>query len=192
MNRRAGLIVTAARLFQAKGYHGTTMRDIAGELRMQSGSPFYHFASKQDLLFAGVQEGMIACLNVLEAIDPSERSPLEYFRALARAHLGALLDTRSGVVPLVVYEWRYLEGTHREVILALRRRFEALWLAAFARLKRARLVRRADRTACWFFLGALHGVMNWYRPDGKLTPDEIADELVDWIVVTPRPARDAR
>lgn len=182
VNRRAELVVTAARLFQERGFHGTTMRDIAGAIRMQSGSPFYHFASKQELLFAGVQDGMIACLAALEAIDPAAHAPLEYFRSLARTHLGALLDTRSGVVPLVVHEWRYLEGDLLDQVLALRRRFEALWMAAFGRLKRAGLVRRADATACRFFLSALNGVLNWYDPEGKLGSQAMADELVDWAV----------
>lgn len=178
VNRRNDLVIAAAVLFKEKGYHGTTMRDIARATNMQAGSPFYHFASKQDLLFAGVEEGLRGCLADLEAIDAEAMTALDYFHALARAHLGRLLETQSSVVPLVADEWRYLEGEQLEAILALRQRFEALWQAAFVRLKDAGLTHRADAMACRFFLSALHGTVGWYSPRGPLTPEQIADELV--------------
>ncbi|CAN7747866.1 TetR/AcrR family transcriptional regulator [Cupriavidus necator] len=178
VNRRNDLVIAAALLFKEKGYHGTTMRDIARAINMQAGSPFYHFASKQDLLFAGVEQGLLECLADLEAIDPQAMSARDYFRALARAHLRRLLETQGGMVPMVVDEWRYLEGPHLEAVLAIRHRFEALWRAAFTRLKDAGHVGRADAMACRFFLSALHGTVRWYRPDGPLSPDEIGDELV--------------
>lgn len=187
-NRREELIVAAARLFRAKGFHGTTMRDIAAAIRMQPGSPFYHFASKQDLLFAGVQKGLSICLEGLEAIPPNDLSPFEYFRALTRTHVGYLLEDQIGVAPLVVEEWRHLEGANREAIKALRRRYEVLWLAAFRRLKQAGMILRADKTACWFFLGALHSVHSWFDPSGKATPQQIADDLVDWIICSQGPS----
>lgn len=181
VNRRNDLVIAAALLFKEKGYHGTSMRDIARAINMQAGSPFYHFATKQDLLFAGVEAGLLACLADLEAIDPKALPPLEYFRAMARAHLRCLLKTQGGMVPMVVDEWRYLEGPNLEAVLAIRHRFEALWQSALARLKDAGLVRRSDAMACRFFLSALHGAVRWYKPDGPMSPDEIADELVDWI-----------
>jgi len=184
-NRRDDLVVAAARLFRDRGYHGTTMREVGGAINMQSGSPFYHFASKQDLLFACVQQGLTSCLAALEAIDQRGLSPLETFRALARVHLRYLLQAPAGVVPLVVDEWRHLEGEPYEATLALRRRFEALWLRALRGLRRAGLVRRADKRACWFFLGALHGVCGWYDPKGRLSTDQVADQLVDWVLTCP-------
>ena len=51
-NRRADLIRVAARLFREKGFDGTTIRDIAHAVGMRSGSPFYHFANKHELLMA--------------------------------------------------------------------------------------------------------------------------------------------
>lgn len=182
VNRRNDLVIAAAVLFKEKGYHGTTMRDIARATNMQAGSPFYHFASKQDLLFAGVEESLLACLAELEAIDPLAMPALDYFRALAHVHLGRLLDTQSSVVPMVADEWRYLEGEQLKCILTIRDRFEALWLAAFVRLKDAGLIRRADAMVCRFFLTALIGTVRWYNPGGSLTPEQIADELVSCTV----------
>jgi TetR/AcrR family transcriptional regulator, cholesterol catabolism regulator len=192
VNRRKELIATAARLFKEKGFHATTTRDIAKASNMQAGSPFYHFASKQDLLFAGVESSLLDCLSALEAVDSASLPPLDYFRALTRSHLGRLLDTDSGVVPMVVGEWRHLEGEHREQVIAIRKRFELLWRRAFARLKEAGLVPRADTLAVGYFLSALHGVVSWYRPDGLMSPDEIADDLVSWVTAIPIPCDPVR
>lgn len=182
VNRRNDLVTAAAALFKEKGYHGTTMRDIARATNMQPGSPFYHFASKQDLLYAGVETSLRETLAELQAIDPAGLEPLAYFRALARAHLGRLLGNRAGMVPLVLNEWRNLDGAQRDEVLALRRRFDALWQAAFVRLRKAGIVERADHMSCRLFLGALHGTVGWHDPAGRLSPEKIADALVDFAL----------
>ena len=181
-NRREELVIAAARLFRENGFNGTSMRDIAAAAHMQSGSPFYHFASKQDLLFAGVEHGLRACLQVLEAIDARSMAPAAYFRALAREHLAHLLEDRIGMAPLVVDEWRHLEGANRAAIVDLRRRYEQLWTRALQGLHDAGLAGRAEKMECYFFLGALHSVYSWYRPEGPLSPQAVADRLVDWVL----------
>ena len=57
-NRRQALISAAAQLFKRQGYDATSTREIAAQVGMQSGSPFYHFGNKQDLLLAVMVEGM--------------------------------------------------------------------------------------------------------------------------------------
>ena len=51
-NRRQQLLDVAARLFRERGYHVTSMRDIAREVGMLSGSIYYHFPSKEEMLLA--------------------------------------------------------------------------------------------------------------------------------------------
>ena len=57
-NRRHELLGAAAKLFRRQGFAATTTRDIAAAAGMQSGSPFYHFESKNALLYAVMEEGM--------------------------------------------------------------------------------------------------------------------------------------
>lgn len=178
VNRRGDPLVAAARLFQEKGFHATTMRDIAKATHMQPGSPFYHFASKHELLYAGIASSLLECMEALEAIDPVSMSPLDYVRALARAHLARLLDNQTGVVPMVVDEWRHMDGPRRDQVVALRGRFEALWKNAFNRLRDAGIIGRCTPLTVTFFLSALNGTVNWYKPSGSLSVADLADELV--------------
>lgn len=158
------------------------MRDIASATNMSAGSPFYHFASKQELLFAGVHQGLSVSLVELKSVDADALSPLDYFKTITRKQLGALLAAKQGVAPLVVDEWRHLEGEYRQTVLTLREEFEQIWLLAFKKLKRAGLVARADKRSCWYFLGAMQGVIQWYDMGGRLSSNQIADDLVDWII----------
>src|ERR1700761_3357624 len=66
--RRGALIAAAAHHFRDKGFDATTTRDIAGAIGMQSGSPFYHFKSKNALLFAVMEEGMVAAQRSQDAV----------------------------------------------------------------------------------------------------------------------------
>src|ERR1700681_238631 len=66
-NRRKELLRVSARLFREKGFDGTTIRDISAAAGMHSGSPFYHFKTKQDILVAVMEQGLAEGLRKTEA-----------------------------------------------------------------------------------------------------------------------------
>ena len=95
--RRSELTRQAARLFAEKGYHGTSIGDIAEALGVQKGSLYSHIASKEDLLFDTLMEGAAAFHAALDAIpddaaagreDPARaaRPPPRGRRAARRRH----------------------------------------------------------------------------------------------------------
>ena len=81
-NRREELLRVSARLFREKGFDGTTIRDISGAAGMHSGSPFYHFKTKQDILVAVMEQGLAEGLRSLEEAMARRRER----RAALRAH----------------------------------------------------------------------------------------------------------
>src|SRR6476620_6388716 len=87
-NRRAELVRVAARLFREKGFDGTTVRDIAHAADMRSGSPFYHFANKHELLLAVMEEGLRLGLERTEAALEGRLGAEERFARLVRVHYG--------------------------------------------------------------------------------------------------------
>ena len=147
-NRRGELVRAAAQLFREKGFEGTTIRDIAGAVGMQSGSPFYHFASKHELLMAVMEEG----LAPRPRAHPRRRStrpgssPVERFRRLVRAHYGILHDTGSDFIPVMLYDWRSLPAQYRRRIIELKDRYDAIWQATLDELHDAGPARRRARS----------------------------------------------
>src|SRR5215218_1050805 len=114
-NRRHELARTAARLFAERGYHGTSIGDLAESMGVQKGSLYAHIASKQDLLYDMMREGATAFHAALDAID--ERLPAtEKIRLALRGHLRVVAE-QLDVATVFVREWRYLESERREEIL---------------------------------------------------------------------------
>ncbi len=182
-NRRADIVRAAGRLFHEKGYSATTIRDIAGAVGMRSGSPFYHFKTKQDMLRAVVLEGLTAISTaVAEAARPG-KSPRDTFEAMLRAHLGQLLGAEGrDFAATLLHETRHLDPAVQVELVALKDRYEAMWQKALKDLKRAGLIADDSRVARLFLLGALNWTVQWYRPDGPQSIDQIARQLADLVL----------
>ena len=90
--RRGDIVRAAAKLFRDKGYDGASMRAIANAVGMQCGSPFYHFASKQDILVAVVEEGLRQGLEKTRAVVKPNLPADVQFRALVKVHLSIILE----------------------------------------------------------------------------------------------------
>src|SRR6185437_9287685 len=84
--RRTELKRAAARLFAEKGYHGTSVGDLAEALGVQKGSLYAHIESKSDLLWEVAREGAEAFHEALDEV-PDEGPVVERIRAALRGHL---------------------------------------------------------------------------------------------------------
>ena len=127
--RRTELTREAARLFAERGYHGTSIGDLAQALGVQKGSLYAHISSKQDLLYEAMRSGADAFHGALDAI-PEDLPATERIRLAMRAHLRVVAE-QLDVATVFVREWRYLEGERREEIVAERRRYEERFRAFF-------------------------------------------------------------
>lgn len=186
-NRRAELIRSAGRLFREQGYDATTIRDIAAAVGMRSGSPFYHFKSKQEILKAVVLEGLMSALTGMAAVTCEKRGPRETFRGLIRAHLDTILEHGGDFVPVLLYEWRSLSEESRAEIATLKNRYEAVWQKTLKDLKRAGLIRTDTKLSRLLIFGALNWTAQWYRPDGALSIDDIAAQAAELFLCPGKP-----
>src|SRR5947207_6315828 len=121
-SRRSELTRQAARLFAEKGYHGTSIGDLAEAMGVQKGSLYAHIDSKQDLLYETMREGADAFHGALDAIDDTLPAT-EKIRLALRAHLRIVAE-QLDVATVFVQEWRYLDGDRRDEIVRERRRYE--------------------------------------------------------------------
>jgi TetR/AcrR family transcriptional regulator, cholesterol catabolism regulator len=178
--RRAELTRQAARLFAERGYHGTSIGDLAKALGVQKGSLYAHIDSKQDLLYDAMQEGARAFHDALDAV-PDDVLPTERIRLALRAHLRVVAE-QLDVATVFVREWRYLEGDRAEEFLAERRRYEERFRALF-REGRERGGLRTDLdegAAVLLVLSAANWAYTWL-PEGADT-DELADRFFAILV----------
>jgi len=171
--RRAELTREAARLFAERGYHGTSIGDLAKALGVQKGSLYAHIESKQDLLYEAMREGSEAFHAALDEI-PDDLKVTERIRLALRAHLRVVTE-QLDVATVFVREWRYLEGERAEEFLAERRRYEERFRALFREGRELGELRTDldDQAAVLLVLSAANWAYTW------LTPDVETDDLAD-------------
>ena len=182
-NRRAEIVRAASRLFAEKGYSATTIRDIAKAVDMQSGSPFYHFKTKHDMLKAVVLEGMELITHAVGTAAAQGGTPRDVFNAMLLAHLEQLLaeDGRHFAATLL-QESKHLEPGALKEVIARKDGYEALWQKALKDLKRAGEIGDNSRVTRLFLMGALNWTVQWYHPNGGRTVRQIAGQLSDLLL----------
>ena len=178
--RRSELTRQAARLFAEKGYHGTSMGDLAEAMGVQKGSLYAHIESKQDLLYETMRDGAAAFHAALDAI-PDELPATEKIRRALRGHLRVVAE-QLDVATVFVREWRYLQGDRREEIVAERRRYEERFRALFREGRDLGELRTDldEATAALLALSAVNWAYTWLQP-GRPT-DELADRFYALLV----------
>ena len=178
--RRTELARQAARLFAERGYHGTSIGDLAEAMGVQKGSLYAHIASKHDLLYATMREGAGAFHGALDAIA-EDLPATEKIRLALRAHL-RVVSEQLDVATVFIREWRYLQGEQREEILGERRRYEERFRALFREGRDLGELRvdLDDATAALLALSAANWAYTWLRP-GRDT-DDLADAFFDVLV----------
>jgi TetR/AcrR family transcriptional regulator, cholesterol catabolism regulator len=173
--RRREVTREAAKLFAQKGYHGTSIGDIAEALGVQKGSLYSHIASKEDLLYETMREGAEAFHAALDAI-PEDTPAVDKIRLALRGHLRVVAE-QLDVATVFVQEWRYLEGERRDEIVAERRRYEERIRDLF-REGRELSELRADldeTAAALLLLSAANWAYTWLRPGADTA--SLADRL---------------
>lgn len=178
-NRRYELITAAAQLFRRQGFDATSTRDIAAAVGMHSGSPFYHFKSKDALLFAVMEEGMHSAIarqaRALQGDASTAREPLPQMRQLIRAHFDTLLGPGNDFVPVMLYEHRALDARQRATLAKLQVDYEAVWSPVLEALHASGHLRAPVKLSRLLILGALNWSVQWFDQKKSASLDELTD-----------------
>jgi AcrR family transcriptional regulator len=176
-NRRQELIRTAAKLFHRKGFHATSTRDIATAVGMRSGSPFYHFRSKGELLYAVMEEGMRSAIErqraALQKAEHTTTDPRWELAILIRNQFDVLLGPGSDFIPVMLYESRALSPRQRASLLQLQSDYESAWTPVLEALHATRRLRTEVRLARLLIFGALNWAVQWYDPRKSASLDDL-------------------
>lgn len=181
-NSRETVIKAAGKLFALRGYHGTSMKDLGDELGLLKSSIYSHVSSKEDLLLEVVRRGERLFLeSARRALDTStgENGRL---RALIRGHIEVILDHRDEASTFL-NEARALDEPHRRGVVAARDRYELIFRRVIGEgVSAGEFDERVDPVmAGIFILSILNSVGRWYRPEGALDREELAERIWEFV-----------
>jgi AcrR family transcriptional regulator len=182
--RRRAIETVASSLFRRRGYAATSVRDIARALDIQGASLYAHVTSKEDVLWAIVDRAATAFeTSAMAALDAiSNASPRERLGALVRAHV-RVITADPELASVFVHEWRHLSDPRRELILTRRDAYEQRFRDVIENgVRNADFAALDAALAATFILTALNGLAIWYRPDGRIGADALADDYADFAV----------
>jgi TetR/AcrR family transcriptional regulator, cholesterol catabolism regulator len=172
----------ALRLFAARGYAATGIRDVARDAGVTTAALYHYMGGKQDLLLTIMRDGMHGLLAEARIALREATTPREELAALARVHIvfngRKLLDAYVGDT-----EIRSLDDANRARVVKLRDEYEELWADVIRRGVESGDFRITDQKL--FRLAAIqmvNGVAYWYRPTGERALMAIADEFAGFAL----------
>ena len=185
-NRKSDLVAAAAKLFRKKGFDATSTRDIAAAVGMRSGSPFYHFKSKGDLLYAVMAEGMRSAIekqqstlqkaNILLLNKEQSRQEIRrILHVLILNHFEVLLNPESDFIPVMLYEWRSLTPQQQSTMATLQREYEAVWLPVLEALFASGQLTCPVKLARLLIFGALNWSVQWFDARKEASLDDVTE-----------------
>ncbi|MBV6395107.1 MAG: HTH-type transcriptional repressor KstR2 [Anaerolineales bacterium] len=176
---RNDILEAAAQVFRKKGFHGASMSDIAEAVNLKKASLYHHVASKQEILLALLDRALEL---LTERIAPLARqsSPAEAkLRQMIHAYLN-LLAENADLAAVLLFEHRSLEPRQHARHIPNRDRFEKLWLDIVLEGVKAKKFRVSNPAlAVRAMLGTLNWTLTWYRANGQMSMEEIADQIAD-------------
>ena len=182
--REAELLRVATGLFRERGFHATSMQDLAEALGMNRGSLYHYIESKDDLLWWIVSGALERLRAQVEPVLNGRGTAVERLRRAIAAHLAFAAD-HGDELALVQIELRSLSPSRRTELIERRDAYEHEWRATLQAAFEAGSLRPTDvRLTGIAILSACNWFTQWYRPDGPLTVEQIAASFADLFLAT--------
>lgn len=177
--KQGQLFNTAAALFAAKGYHGTSIQDLARAMGLQKGSLYHYFSSKEELLFRLLDEYITAALEEIEKICALEVTPTERLRQFMLFYSSFYAGDRDRLV-LLINDIDKLGEPYRLQVIEKERRYYRALTGIFSQLQAAGIMKPMSRSVAAFaFFGMVHYTCKWFQKDGAITAGELSEMFLE-------------
>ena len=176
---RSEILSAAAQIISQKGYHATSMSDIASAVNLQKASLYHHVNSKQEILLSLLDEALdLVCNRINEVVLEPIPVP-QKLRLAIKTYLRTLTE-KHDLAAVLLLEHRSLNEEFRIQHFPRRDRFELLWRDLLRCGTEEDIFDIEDiHIAARALLGLMNWVFTWYREDGELSIDEISDQYAD-------------
>jgi AcrR family transcriptional regulator len=161
------LLARAARVFAEKGYHPTSMRDLAAASGMSLAGMYYYVRGKEDLLALIQERCFTQVLDGARRAVAAARDPQDKLHAFIRHHVEFFADHMAEMKVLSH------EASPKSVSSIKRRYVDLLESILKAAAPEQNATHRSATT--YILFGMMNWIYNWYKPDGEIDPARLAD-----------------
>jgi len=182
--RRDQILDAAARVFARNGFHAARMDDIAAELDLTKAALYYYCDSKEDLFVKVIEARVGIAVDALESADSTASSAAAKIRQAILIHLRVFHRHRDIYTMFLGERLRSISAEAASVVDEMGRRFERRW-AEFIEEGMAAGEFRKDLDVTVTVKASLsmcNMTLTWFRPDGRLSIEELADEFGDLVL----------
>ena len=184
--KRDAVILTAARAFRERGYHNTSLDDIARELNVTKPTVYHYVATKEQLLFECFRSGLNQIMQGFEDIRDSGGS--------ARERLAFVLERYAEAITSD-FGWCMVQAENQDLSATMSRKVKELKSGIDQGIRRLieegtldGSIRKCDAKMTAFALaGAMNWIAYWYRSGEALTPADIARRFIELFDLGLRP-----
>lgn len=178
-NRQAEIALAAVKLFEEKGYHATSVQDIADEVGLQKGSLYHYIHSKEDLLHQIAHQAISEFNDRLEKILAADLSAQQKLTQAIENHLTVSISNLQTTTVLLREAFSLGEHQH-QVIQDLTDKYVYLWTKI---LEEGQANGEFDvpepKLAALALLGSCNWVYRWYKTSGKLSAEDVSKVFSD-------------
>ena len=176
------ILNAAAFIFGKKGYHATSMQDIADSVNLKKASLYHHIDSKQEILQLVLEQALELVITRVVAAAEQEISAPEKLRQAISNYLRTLADHQE-LAAVLLLEYRSLLPELNHSHIPHRDRFEGLWRDLIQESIDSGAFHNTDPAmATRALLGMMNWAITWYRQDGPNSAELIADQFSDLIL----------
>lgn len=183
LDRRADIVLQAARLFDLHGYANTSMQQIADAVSVAKPTLYHYFASKDAILFQIHDEFIDILLDKFRS-RRTEAAGLREEMVGAMGDILSLMETHRGHVRAFFEHHRELPVKQQHAIRSKRDEYEELLTSLLEWGQAVGEIRGQDaRVTALAVFGMCNWAYQWYDPAGPLRPQELAERFADLLFV---------
>jgi AcrR family transcriptional regulator len=178
--RRQEILHAALRAFKERGYHSTTLDDIAERIGVRKTALYHYFPDKEAILYECHRESLTELERLMKEARELDTAS-EQLAHVIREHVRVMTDTLEGS-PLAFEVTAFSPERQKEMIAARDRYEHELRRIIDRGIKEGEFRRVDSKIAVFAVLGAINWIARWYSPEGSVHAPELGEQFAEHLV----------
>jgi TetR/AcrR family transcriptional regulator, cholesterol catabolism regulator len=181
--KKSWILEKAQALFWQKGYHRTSIKDIANACQCKPANIYNYFESKEEILYEVIRSITRRTIDTIKPLQTDETtSPAEQLRTMLKSHFGLLAKMPKSIILINDTGLKELTPEHRKAIIRERDIYDGILRSILRRgIERGQFAPVDDQIIGYFISSVLVRSNIWFSARGRLTADQVTDVMFDFI-----------